>query len=399
MRKYSYIAIDSRGVRVSGEIESSDPDAVVSQLSARGLRIESVQLAPEDREQAAARGPRLSAADSREVGSHISEIVSGGLPLEAGLAAIAEEFPRGRLRRTLRSIVADLAVGNDLETVLKRHRTSGFLPALVRAGQRSGRTGDILENFISATQVSAELRQTMGMALAYPLILIVTLGCLLIFLQVFVIPQFGDIFAEFGLKLPVLTTAMLVTSDFLTKYGGWALLVLGGAAAVVAVSLRLALGELATRRVLCRLPVIGALLRWSALARFSPLLSVLIEARVPLDEAIVLAGDAAGDAEIRDDCRRLATGLRSGNTLEQAAAEAGRLPMSFLRALTWERCHEGFPDVLRSMADLYAGRVRALITLLAVMLPPIVFVFVVGVVGAIVVLLFMPLFELLRKLS
>ena len=134
MRTYTYIAIDSRGQRVSGELEASDPDAVVSQLTAQGLRIESVQvvLRRPGNVKSAPSG-NLSHGETREVGRHISEIVSAGLPLEAGLAAIAEEFPGGRVQRELRAIARDLEGGNDLESVLTARRTPGYLPALVRA--------------------------------------------------------------------------------------------------------------------------------------------------------------------------------------------------------------------------------------------------------------------------
>jgi type IV pilus assembly protein PilC len=149
----------------------------------------------------------------------------------------------------------------------------------------------------------------------------------------------------------------------------------------------------------CSLPVIGPLLRWLAIARFSTLLSLLVESRIPLDEALFLAGDASGDAEIRADCQTLQSTVRSGKTLESAVRERGRFPKSFIRALGWERYQEGFPEVLHSMAEMYAGRARALITVLIALLPPLVVCLVGFVVGFVVVALFMPLFRLLNSLS
>jgi len=135
MRNYTYIAINSRGERISGEVEATDPDAVVSRLSAQGCaskacrRTAPREPAPPARELTT----QLSAAETREVGGHISEIISAGVPLEAGLAAIADEFPWGRVRRTLRGIVRDLESGEDLESVLSHRHTAGYLPALVAA--------------------------------------------------------------------------------------------------------------------------------------------------------------------------------------------------------------------------------------------------------------------------
>ncbi len=172
-----------------------------------------------------------------------------------------------------------------------------------------------------------------------------------------------------------------------------------GAIVAIAVLLRLARRNAATRRFICKIPFIGPLLRCSALARFAPVLSLLIEGRVPLDQALILAGDAAGDVAIREDCRKLAAGVHSGKTLEEAANETTRFPASFIRALSWERYRDGFPEVVRSMADMYAGRARALVALLVAVLPVLLVLFVGLTVGTVVIALFMPLIELLDKLS
>jgi len=400
MNKYSYIANDSEGHRVSGELEASDADAVVSQLTAQGLRIESVQVvtaAPPLPE--SARTEALSAAETREVGRHISEIVSAGLPLEGGLAAIAAEFPRGRVRRELHSIVSGLEAGNSLESVLAACRTPAYLAALVRAGARSGRTGQILENFIAGTQIVSDLRQTVWMALAYPLILLTALVAIGLFLLMVIVPQFRTLFEGWGITIPLLTKSLLATSEFMVDHGLWTVGICVGAIVATIALFRLMLGQASTRRFLWTVPFIGPLLRCSALARFAPVLSLLIEGRVPLDQALTLAGDAAGDVAIREDCRKLASSVRSGKTLEEAASETTRFPASFIRALSWEQYRDGFPEVVRSMSDMYAGRARALVALLVAVMPVLAVMFVGITVGLVVISLFMPLFELLQKLS
>jgi type II secretory pathway component PulF len=154
-----------------------------------------------------------------------------------------------------------------------------------------------------------------------------------------------------------------------------------------------------TRRLLCGVPVMGPVLRGLALARFSQMLSLLIESGVPLDEALVLAGDAAGDAELGADCRTAAVGVRAGHTLESAVRETRSLPASFLRALSWERHHKAFADVLESTAEIYAGRARTLLALLVAILPPLIVILVGLFVASVVLALYMPLIELLHRLS
>jgi type II secretory pathway component PulF len=401
MPTYCYSAIDSSGTRISGEIEASDPDAVVSQLTARGLRIEQVQISSPVRESsiAAARIVRLKTTEARELGGHIAEIVCSGLPLEAGLAAVAAEMPSGRLRRALRGIVRELESGADLESVLARRRAPAYLAALVRAGKRSGRTGEILDGFIANSRIVSELRQTVWAALAYPLVLLALIVPLGLFLLLWIIPAAAAVFDGFEINLPLMTRGLIAVSRF-AKESAWQILAcLSCAVLVPFVVLRLTMGAAGARRLVCSLPAIGPLLRWLSLARFSQLLSLLIKGRVPLDEALILAGEAAGDAEIRADCRQIAAHVRGGMTLEAAARQTGRLPASFARALNWEGYQEAFPEVLQSTADMYSGRARVFVALLLGMIPPVVVTLVALFVGFVIIAMFMPLVELLNKLS
>ncbi len=101
MPTYNYIAIDARGARITGAMDATDPDAVVSSLTAQGMRIESVEMRLTDADMLVEpdQPSRLSAGETREIGGHIAEIVSAGMPLEGALAAVAEELPWGRMRR------------------------------------------------------------------------------------------------------------------------------------------------------------------------------------------------------------------------------------------------------------------------------------------------------------
>ena len=401
MPHYTYIAIDAGGGRISGEMEASDPDTVVARLSAQGARIESVQMtvpAPslwidDDRAQS------FEPGDAGEISGHIAEIVAAGLPLETGLAAMAEEFPRGRLQRKLQGIVRDLQTGADLEAILAMRNAPGYLAAMMRAGKRTGRTVEILENFVGCARVASELRQTMWMALAYPLFLLLLLVPLGLFLFLWIVPTFEAVFQGFQIKLPLLTEALLTVSRFVTDDGSKALGGLFAAIAVLCVVMRLAFGAAGTRWLLGFVPVIGVVLRWQAMARFAPLLSLMIESRVPLSDALVLAGDAAGDPQIRTDCRKLSASLCAGLSLEAAAEDLGRFPASIVRALNWKGHRDGFPEILQALGDMYAARARAIMSLLLAILPPLVILLVGLVTGFIVIALFMPLIELLSKLA
>lgn len=429
MPRYRFTGTNSEGQHVTGERDAPDPDALLNAIRDEVLLVDSVLLVGTvgslDRPEVVAHDPELEFAqapgsekpvapapgsaahnvehmhpeDAGEISRHMAEIIGSGLPLETGLAAIAAECPSRRMRRTLGGIVADLVAGNDLEFAMATRHAPAELRALVRAGARSGDTGRILEHYVTNVQGAAELRDSIFLGLLYPSVILVMFLSLGWGMMWWIVPQFTAIFNGFDLDLPWLTKGLIAISDFLNHYALWT----GGevfvAIVLVALLLRYALGPVGMRRLVCCIPLIGPILRWIALARFSQLLSLLVENRVPLSEALVLAGDASRDAEIKDDCRRLLVGVKSGETLESAARKLKRFPASFVQALGWEGRSGGLPEVLQSLGDMYAGRVRAAVAVMMSVLPPLLMLFLGGAVGLLVIALFMPLLELLNKLS
>lgn len=397
MPRYRYIGSDYAGRRVTGEREAADPDALLATLAGEVSRIVSVELANSG--PLTEPGEVLHRADVREISGHIAELIEAQLPLESGLAAIAAECSSRRMRNSLLGIAGDLAAGNDLEAVLAGRGVPAELKALVRAGARSGNTGQILEHYVINVESAIDLRQSMRRGLFYPLLMLLVFGLVGFGLIVWVVPQFVSIFNGFNLNLPTATTWLVALSDFITRYG--AVVVLGGLSSIVAVTilLRLALGRVLWRRLVCRIPLFGPFLRWTALARFSQLLSLLVENHVPLDEALILAGDASGDAEIQHDCRRMLASVTAGEPLESAARKLDRFPTSFLQALTWASRPGGLPEVLQSLGDMYAGRVRAAVAVVVAILPPLLMLVLGFLMAFLVVALFMPLLNLLNMLS
>src|SRR5262245_47054587 len=283
MPTYAYTAIDSRGSRVTGQIEASDPDAAVSQLTDQGLRIESIQRVLPAAEVwiEGAQAPAMSAREAHDISGHIAEVVSAGVPLEGGLAAIAEEFPWGRMRSALRRVVGHLEHGADLESALSASGAPAYLAALVRSGKRSGRTAEILENYIAGSRSVSDMRQTLWMALAYPLVLVVLTVPLGLFLIFRLIPQFASIFEGFQMQLPGVTWFVITVSEFLAARGGAILLVLAGAFVAFCLIMRVAMGPAGMRRLVTVVPVIGPLVRWLGYARSTTALWRRMEGAAP----------------------------------------------------------------------------------------------------------------------
>jgi type IV pilus assembly protein PilC len=401
MPRYRFTGTDAAGRRVTGERDAPNPDALLTVIAGEIVLVDSVQLVNggSAREGTSPPAGRMHDGDIGQISSHIAGLVEAQLPLESGLAAIADECPSLRMRRTLRAIVGDMSAGSNLEAALAARGAPSELTVRVRAGARSGNTGQILEHYVINVQGITDLRMSIGAAMLYPLVLVVLFGLLGALLALWIVPQFAGIFSGFDLDLPMMSKMLIVVSEFFVAYGAHVALGTLVFAAVVVLLLRYAAGKVIFRRLVCQIPLFGPILRWTALSRFSQLLSLLVENGVPLDEALVLAGDASGDSEIQEDCRRMRAGVTSGETLESAARKLDRFPASFVQALAWERRPAGLPEVLQSLGDMYAGRVRATVAVMVAILPPFLMIGLGLGVGFVVIALFMPLIEFLNKLS
>lgn len=412
MPLYRFTAVTSAGVRVTRECEAANPDALLMLVAGQFATIENIRVAaPEQWGQlSAADTPDVEAApghaarelgrhDAAEVGRHIAELVSARLPLETGLAALAEECSSRRVRTALWRIAGELATGAELSHVLEHSGAPRELKALVQAGARSGRTAEVLERYVENLQAAFDLRNSVWLGLAYPLALLAALWGFAAFLGYWVVPQFLDIFSGFDIEVPRATVWLADITRAVRNFGGLVTASVVLIVLAVAVMLRLSLGRVLYRKLICRVPVIGSMLRSTALARFSRLMGLMIENGVPLNESLVLAARASGDAEIEHDCQRLVAAVEAGETLAGAAARLGRFPRSFVRALSSPHAARGMPEILQSIGDTYANRMRLVVALVLSILPPALMIIAFVTAGYVVVALFLPLIQLLNNLS
>jgi general secretion pathway protein F len=402
MPRYRYTGTDVAGRRISGEREAPNPDALLAALGNEVLFIDSIQPVefPERERQIERLIGEMGDHEAAELGGQLAEIIECELPLESGLQAIAAETSSPRMRKTFQDLSQRLSAGVDLATALEECRAPAELRALVLAGARSGNTGKVLEHYATNAQGVVSVRQSILLGLFYPATLLVVMTLIGAGLVYWVIPGFESVFLDFDLQLPWITVAMLGIATFFRSIYPWiGLAVFFIGMLLVRLLLVEVLGTVGYRRFVCRVPLIGPMRRWVAMARFSQMLSLLVENDVPLDESLALAGDASGDPEIQFDCQKILKGLRSGETLQEAAGRIANFPPSFLQALSWERRSTGMADVLQSIGDMYAGRVRAAAAVLVAFLPPILLMFLGGTMLFLVIAMFMPLFELLNRLA
>jgi type II secretory pathway component PulF len=403
MTEYRYHALDGSGRLVSGEIEGSGREDAVERLRAQHLYVVSlVDMSPstDAASTSDADATELTADDFYEVAGHLADLASANLPLVPALRALEQELPQGRLKRGMSTIADGVESGSDLAQVLESRGAPAELAAIVRAGARSGRLGEFLTHFIIHYRKARTLRRSAWLSLMYPMLLIVAVGAIFLFALVWVVPGFKTIFQDFGISLPSMTILFISLSDFLINYSWPVVIVAAVLTTMLWASSRVILGSAVWRRTWLSLPVIGTVLRSATLAWFTNLLALLVENKVPLPEALLLAGDGARDPVLRDSCRKLvASAVARGEPFALVAHEIPAFPATFVQMLTLEQQKNALAGALRALSEVYEKQARLRGGLAAVLLGPFLLCVFIAFVGLLVTALFMPLIKLLNELS
>ncbi|MHB1562394.1 MAG: type II secretion system F family protein [Isosphaeraceae bacterium] len=343
-------------------------------------------------------GGRLSGPEALELSAQIAGLARAGMPMAPSLSALAEELPRGRLKRSLRDLARDLEAGRALPEAVEgqEDRIPPHLRGLMLAGIRSGRLGEVLGEFAGFAAVGVELRRRLWLKLAYPVVTLILTLAVFAFAGVFVLPQLQSLLFEFQVPLPEVSPAIMrFIAATAPLWPGLAALALAFTAAGLAA--RWLLPPATTRAIASGIPLVGGVWRWTALAEFCHLLAILIDHRLPMPEALRLAGAGVQHNRLASVAQGMAEDVESGQDLGAAAARRRELPRGLGRLLRWGEDHDALPQVLHMAGELFAAQASARASLVATVVTVACF-FMIFIGASLIVLgLVYSIFEFLRS--
>ncbi len=344
-------------------------------------------------------GSGLSGAETAEFSRQIAGLSRAGLPLAAGLAALSEELPRGRLRRSISDLARALEAGAPLDQAIgdQKETIPPHLRGLVVAGVRSGRIGDVLARFSSFAGLGVDLKRRLVLSLTYPLLtLAITLG-LYFFVSTFAVSQFEHIFMDFNIPLPGLTIFIILGARVINRVSGPLGFVI--VSLVVAwLAARLLLKPAVRRSLSTQLPLFGPIWAATRLSEFCHFLALLLEGQLPLPEALRLTGQGLEDSSMECACVNMAREVESGRSLDQAMSKFGRFPPGLPRLLGWAENQMALSEVLHLAGVLFETQARSRATLAGTTVTVVCVILVLALV-MVIPGLFLPLIVLISKLS
>ena len=334
----------------------------------------------------------------------LATMIEAGISLVQALTALYEQADPRR-QRSLRHIISDVTTrvqgGETFNEAIAKHPRvfNRLFVSMVKAGETGGLLAEILDRLAGFLEASARLRKKVKSAMTYPVIVICIAFCITTFLLVRVVPIFGEIFADFGAKLPAPTQFLIDLSNFIRGEWYFLILGLGGAIFGVRAFLRSKRGKQWSDRWKLKLPVVGPLSLKIAMSRFARTFAQLIRSGVPILEVLDIVGGAAGNYVIEKSIKSVSEDVEKGDNLSTALSRKPIFPPMLLRMVAAGEATGKIDTMLEKMADFWDEEIEAMLDALTSLIEPLLIVFLGLVVGGIVIAMFLPIFKLNEVVS
>jgi type IV pilus assembly protein PilC len=403
MITFSYQARDMSGKIVSGIQDALNEDNAVTSLMSRGLMVLSLQ------QKSTATKARKQTWTVKETDlvlftRQLSTMIEAGISLVQALTALYDQCDPKR-QKSLRHIISDVTTrvqGGETfhESIAKHPRVFDRLfVSMVKAGEHGGLLAEILDRLAGFLEASARLRKKVKSAMTYPVIVICIAMAITTFLIVKVVPIFGEIFKDFGSKLPAPTQFLIDVSDFMR--GEWYFLILGigGAFFGIRFFLRSTRGKQIWDRWKLKLPVFGPLIHKICMSRFARTFAQLIRSGVPILEVLDIVGGASGNHVVETSINGVSADVEKGDNLSVALSKKAIFPPMMLRMVAAGEATGKIDTMLEKMADFWDEEIEAMLDALTSLIEPMLIVFLGVIVGGIVIAMFLPIFKLNEVVS
>jgi type IV pilus assembly protein PilC len=398
MSTYVFKAIDLAGRQAKGEVEAESKQSVADQLKQKGLIVLDIADKRQSKDIEFPWSNRIKLGDLSVMTRQLATMVSSGMTILRALYVLEAQTENKRLADQLIAVRKDVEAGLPLSDALERHPKT-FNPlyvAMTRAGEMGGVLEESLLRISDQLEKEESLRRQVKSAMAYPIVILSFAMVVMLGMVAFIVPVFAGVFKEIGgdAQMPAMTRFVMAISKVVT--GQWYFLILG-AAVIVFVFMKFKKtpkGRALFQRFLLRIPFkIGDIFHKVALARWSRTFSALMGAGVPLLQAIDITSQTAGSIVIEEAMAKVTTSVKAGGTIAQPLMDSAVFPSMVGHMVKVGEETGALTTMLSKIGDFYEDQVDASVKALTSILEPVMIVIVGGIVGFIVISMYLPLFS------
>lgn len=427
MPNFIYTALDAKGEQADGTLSAATEAEAVQKLRAQGLY--PTQINEEGKGGAAgAKKPAKKAkakvkAKKMSFGKgggsvkpkammvftrQLATLIESGLPLLRSLTVLGKGEPNINLKNTISSLADSVQGGSTFSESLAQHPKlfNKLFVNMVKAGELGGVLEVVLNRLAEYQEKAQKLKSKIISAMVYPAIVLIIAVGLVIFLMIFIVPKFQEMFTEVGSSLPLISQIVFGFSEFCLSRSilgipnvVWLFVALGFIYAGFNAIGRTKTGREKIDKIALHLPIFGDIQRKAAVSRFARTLGTLVTSGVPILQALNITRDTAGNVIVAEAISKVHEAVKEGESIVTPLASSGVFPHMVVSMVDVGEETGQLPEMLLKVADVYDDEVDNAVTALTSILEPIMIVILAAIVGAVVFALFLPLIKMISTMA
>ncbi|MDD5260200.1 MAG: type II secretion system F family protein, partial [bacterium] len=328
----------------------------------------------------------------------LANMIAAGLSLLTSLRTLTKQVENRKFREVIQDVYRSIEAGGTFSESLAKH-PKVFTPLMIHmihAGEVSGTLDQVLNRLSIFAEHQADLEERIKGAMVYPIILVIVGFSVIMFLSIFLIPMFVDVFLKAGVTLPLPTKIVFIFSQIVKKF--WYMIIIGGFAFAAALKYYFSTpgGTLVFDKYLLKLPVIGLLARKLAIARFARTLGTLTASGVPILESLEIVEKVVGNEIIARVIKRVREGVSEGSKIAEPLRISEEFPPDTIQMIAVGEESGSLDSMLTKVADFYDTSVNYSVKKLTTMIEPLFLILVGSAVGFLLASVFLPMFEMMK---
>ena len=402
MSTFAWKAVDALGAQTSGTVDADSKGAVIDQLRQKGLVVLEVKDKQTSKEITLPGMGSVKSGDLTIMTRQLATMIGSGMTILRALMIIEAQTANKMLQDTLTTISKEVEGGTPFSDALEKHPKifSPLYVSMVRAGETGGVLDSSLLRVADQLEAADSLKRQVKSAMVYPIVVLVFALAVLSAMLLFIVPQFASIFKDLGGSLPKITQYTVAASELLQKQ--WYLVfgaIFGGIFGFKKWKATPG-GRRTWERATLRMPMkVGDIVQKIALARWSRTLSALTGAGVPLLLALDVTGKTSGNAVVEETMEDVIQSVKGGGTITGPLKQSPVFPAMVTHMVAVGEETGQMEEMLSKVADFYEDQVDAAVKSLTSIIEPIMIIVIGGIVGFVVISMYMPMFEVYKNIQ
>ncbi len=401
MPMFEYTARNAQtGQILKGQIDVQSRDDVAAYLKKNRMILVSVREAPKQIQLSLGK-KGVSIRDTVIFTRQFATMINAGLPLVQSLSILAQQTENKTLKEVVKAVVFDVEAGNTLADAFRKHPSafSDLYVNMIAAGEAGGILDTILMRLATFLEKNDALIRKVKGAMVYPAVIMGVAAIAVTVLLVFVIPTFQKMFASVNMELPLPTRIVIGLSDFLISYWWALILVIGFAVFAIRRYYQTPVGRKNIDTFLINSPVLGDVIRKSAVSRFTRTLGTLISSGVSILDGLEITAKTAGNRVIHDAVMESRASIAGGETIAAPLEKSKVFPPMVISMISVGEQTGGLDEMLSKIADFYDEEVDVAVGALLSLMEPLMIVVLGVIVGGMVVAMYLPIFDMMNAIQ